>query len=135
MLAAAAFAADPAGYAKVDVAPTRTSIYIGSVSMRMPTFVRKDGTYFATYDAKVVPYFFANEKGTLTVSISEEQLQKLTRAEQIEFTGRAVNTSGEERRVAGRATPKDAKSGSIKVRVFVSKKIELIFNTTYRFSE
>ena len=35
----------------------------------------------------------------------------------------------------GIATPADARSGKIKVRVFVSKRIELIFNTSYRFGE
>jgi hypothetical protein len=46
-----------------------------------------------------------------------------------------VRSDGVERRVEGKATPVDATSGKIKVRVFVSKRIELIFNTTYRFIE
>ena len=42
---------------------------------------------------------------------------------------------GTERPVEGKATPTDARSGKIKVRVFVSKRIELIFNTTYVFPD
>ena len=53
----------------------------------------------------------------------------------MEFSGRAVNTDGEERRVEGKATPADALSGKIKVRVLVAKHLELIFNTSYRFGE
>jgi len=133
--ALASSAAESAGdrYARVEIAPTKTSIYIGTVSMTMPTFTRANGTYESTYVAKVFPFFFSSEKGRLGIEVSDEQLQKLARGEAIEFTGKAVNTSGEERRIEGKATPADGNSGKLKVRVFVSKKIELIFNTTYRF--
>ncbi len=132
--AALATASDDLGvYARVDIAPTKTSIYIGSVSMTMPTFVRENGTYSAAYTAKVFPYFFYNEKGTLSIDVGDDELRRLERGEPVDFEGRGVNADGEERRVAGRAVPTDAHSGEIKVRVFVSKRIQLIFNTTYRF--
>ncbi len=130
-----AAAAVPPGFSKVDVAPTRTSIYIGMVSMTMPTFVRERGEFTASYAANVIPFFFYNEKGTLGVQLTDEQLEKLARAEQIEFTGKAVREDGEERRVEGRAVPADGRSGKIKVRVFVTKDVELIFNTTYAFHD
>ncbi len=120
---------------KVDVAPTKTSIYIGVVSMTMPTFVREGEAYSATYAAKVFPFAFYNEKGSLRIDVDAEQLQQLARGVPIEFTGRAVNDDGAERKITGKATPKDATSGAIKVRVAVSKRVELIFNTTYRFHE
>jgi hypothetical protein len=122
----------------VIIAPTKTSIYIGTVAMTMTTFVRKNGTFESSYAAKVFPYFFANEKGTLAITFSDENLRKLERGEPVEFSGRAVNTDGEERRIEGKATPDEAVAGlkgKIKVRVFVSKRIELIFNTSYRFGE
>ena len=122
-------------YQRVDIAPTRTSIYIGSISMTMPTFVREKGTYSAPYSAKVFPYFFYNEKGTLSIEISDDTLRALERGEVIQFTGRGVSSEGESRHVEGRAIPDGpgSVSGKIKVRVFVSKKIQLIFNTTYHF--
>ncbi len=122
--------------ARVAIEPTKTSIYIGTVAMTMPTFVRKNGSYESSYAAKVFPYFFYNEKGTLAITLSDENLRKLARGEPVEFSGRAVNTSGEERRIEGKATPAEASngmSGKIKVRVWVSKRVELIFNTNYRF--
>ncbi|MCX6952467.1 MAG: hypothetical protein NTV51_09920 [Verrucomicrobia bacterium] len=124
-----------ASYNRVTIAPTKTSIYIGTVSMTMPPFVRKNGAYESSYAAKVFPYFFSSEKGTLAITLPDEGLRKLEKGETVEFSGRAVNTDGEERRVEGKATPADALSGKIKVRVFVSKKIELIFNTSYRFEQ
>jgi hypothetical protein len=112
---------------------TMTSIYIGTVALTMPAFERKNGVYQSSYEAKVFPYFFSNEKGALAITLSDESLRKLERGETAQFSGRAVNTDSEERRVEGKATPADALSGKIKVRVFVSKRIELIFNTSYRF--
>jgi len=122
-------------YARVEIAPTKTSIYVGTVSMTMPAFSRTAGMYTSTYVAKVFPFFFSNESGQLSVEISDTLLHQLGRGESIEFRGRAVNESGAERRIEGRATPADASSGKLKVRVFVSRRIELIFNTTYRFPD
>ena len=130
-------AADPspprAVFDRVIVAPAKTSIYVGSVSMTMPVLARRDGAYESSYTATVFPLFFYNETGRLTVEISAAQLEQLARGEAIDFKGRAVRDDGAERRVEGRATPADAVSGKLKVRVFYSKRIELIFNTTYRF--
>jgi hypothetical protein len=120
---------------QVDVAPTKTSIYIGTVSMTMPTFVRHGGTFEASYTAKVFPYYFYNEKGTLTVNISDAQLDELVAGRTITFTGLGVRDDGTPRPVEGKAMPTDAKSGKLKVRVTVSKHVVLVFNTTYRFQD
>ena len=122
-------------YGRVDVAPTKTSIYLGSVAMTMPVFSRASGAYESDYTAKVFPFFFYNETGRLRVEISDDALRQLERGEPIEFKGRAVRADGAERRVEGKVTPSDIKSGKLKVRVFYSKRIELIFNTTYRFPD
>jgi hypothetical protein len=122
-------------FASVDIETAKTSIYIGNVTMTMPRLTRKDGAFSSTYHARVFPYFFSSEKGKLSIVISDDDLRRLERGETVQFTGRAENSDGEERRIEGRAVPSNATSGKIKVRVFVSKKIELIFNTTYRFPE
>ena len=122
-------------YTRIDVAATKTSVYLASVSMTMPTFVRREASYETTYVAKVFPYFFYNETGKLSVELPDEVLRTLERGEVIEFKGSAVNENGTQRRVEGKATPADASSGKLKVRVFYSKRIELIFNTTYRFPD
>ncbi len=137
--AARAVAADaplPSPFERVTIEPTKTSIYIGTVAMTIPAFVRKDGGYEASYGAKVFPYFFYNEHGTMRIVFPDESLRKLTQGEVVEFSGRAQNSDGEERRIEGKATPDDGAGGlkgKIKVRVWVSKRVELIFNTTYRF--
>lgn len=125
---------DPlARYRTVEVAPSKTSVYVGTVSMTMPPFERRGTAFESTYVAKVFPYFFYNENGRIAIDFSDDQLRQLARGEPVDFKGRALRTDGAERRIEGRATPADASSGKLKVRVFYSKRIELIFNTTYRF--
>jgi hypothetical protein len=121
-------------YAHVAVAPTKTSIYVGRVSLTMTTFERAGGRYSSTYVAKVFPYFFYNESGQLSVDLSDAALRQLERGEVIEFQGRAVTTDGDERQITGRAIPESVSRGKIKVRVALPGGIQLIFNTTYVFA-
>lgn len=133
---APARAAEPprADHSRVEVAPTWTSVYVGTVSLRLPAFTRLPGAYESTYTAKVFPYFFANESGRLRVDLDDAALARLGRGEAVDFNGEARNTQGETRALSGRATPEDTLGGRLKVRVQVSPRIELIFNTTYRFA-
>lgn len=122
-------------YDRVEVKAAWTSIYIGTVSLKMPALTRgAAGDFETTYAARVFPYFFHNETGRLSIHVSGAALQQQARGEVFEFSGRAVNQAGEERRVEGKATPSDATHGKIKVKVRVSARVELIFNTTYAFA-
>jgi hypothetical protein len=122
-------------YAQVTVDATKTSIYIGSVSLTMPPFVRRAGVYTADYRAKVFPFFFYSERGGISIEFPDENLRQLLRGETVYFKGYASNSNGVGRRIEGRAVPdgSGADHGKIKVRVWVGK-IELIFNTVYRFT-
>ena len=120
---------------QAEVAPSKTSIYVGSVALTVSKLTRTQGGFSTAYTAKVFPYFFYNENGTLSIDFTDDMLRQLERGEAVEFKGRAVRTDGDARPVEGKATPIDAAHGKVKVRVFYSKRIELIFNTTYRFPE
>lgn len=135
LLAAPASARDPdlARGDRVEIAPMKTSIYVGTVAMTMPTAVRRGDTYEADYAVKVFPYFFYNETGRLSIGVTDDMLRRLGRGETVDFQGQGVNAAGAVRRVEGRAAPTGPDSGAIKVRVFVTKRIQLVFNTTYRF--
>lgn len=128
--AAAPSPADPRG---VTVERARTSIYIGIVTLTLPPLIRDGLSFRGAYTTKVFPYFFYNEHGDLTIEFSEDAFSRLAAGESVPFTGVAQNAKGEPRRIEGRAVPADAQHGRIKVRVFVTPKIELIFNTTYHF--
>jgi hypothetical protein len=137
VLAGVAFAAEAPlqHYDRVEVAPSRTFVGIASVSMTMPVFERTNGVYAADYRANVVPWVMFNEKGRLTIEFSDAMVRALERGETINIKGRAVRDDGAERRVEGRATPIDAAHGKLKVRVYYSKRINLSFDTTYRFPD
>ena len=126
---------DPlARFGRVVVEPAKTSIYVGSVTMAFSPATRKNCVYEADYSAKVFPFFFMGEKGKLFLDAPDDALRRLARGETVEFTGHGVNADGKERRFEGRAVPADAATGKLKVRAIVSKRIELVFNTTYRFA-
>ncbi len=131
---ASAMEPKPPAWGVVEIPKARTSIYIGSVTLLVPTLTRDGQSYRGPYEAKVFPFAFYNEAGTLTVHVSDEQLAALARGEPIEFTGLAVTTKGSDRRVVGKATPIDATHGTLKVRVH-ARGVDLIFNTSYRFAE
>ena len=126
--------ADLGQYSVVRVDPTKTSIYIGSVSMTLSPFLRSHEVFVANYQAKVFPYFFYNESGRLSITISDNGLEHLSRGEAITFSGKGINDDGQVRMVDGKATPSGPNDGAIKVRVFVSKKIALVFNTLYHLN-
>jgi hypothetical protein len=121
-------------YSRVEIETAKTSLYVGSVTMHLTPFLRKGATFHSNYEAKVFPYFFWNESGWIAIEIPDDALRSLDKGEVIQFKGHGVNTDGEERHIEGRVVPADANSGKIKVRVFVSKRIQLIFNTTYRLA-
>ena len=122
--------------AEVTVEPADTSIYVGSVNLAMQPLTRSAGVYRTDYVVKVFPFFFYDERGSMAIEVSDGQLQQLERGETVSFSGHASNSNGKERRIEGRATPEaaGANHGKIKVRVWVSKHIELVFNSVYRFT-
>jgi hypothetical protein len=120
-------------YNQAAIEPVKTSIYIGYVKLSMPVFTRTSAGYVSTYNASVFPFFFWSEHGQMTIEASDDDLRRLARGETVQFKGQAENSDGESRPIEGRAVPQDAIQGKLKVRVFVSKNIQLIFNTTYRF--
>jgi hypothetical protein len=121
-----------ARFDKVDISPTTASLYIATVTMTMPPFSRREAVFSSTYSARVFPYFFWSESGRIWIEVPREKLRRAALGEPVDFTGHGVNESGDERRVEGRATPTGPSSGRILVRVYVTKRIHLSFDTTYR---
>jgi len=131
-LHAAAPAAVLTGWDRVSIAPMKTSIYVGSVTLTTEPFVRAGSTLSSTYHAKVWPWFFWGETGRITITLTDANLASMARSETTEFTGEATSHKNKPRQVTGRAQPADAVSGKIKVRILADG-YELIFNGGYRF--
>jgi hypothetical protein len=127
-------AADPVldRFAVVAVAPVKTSIYVASVTLTVPRFVRRGGIYESTYSAQIFPYSFWNEAGRLQITVSDQTLRRFARGESFSFTGHAIRRDGTIRRVEGRVTPVGPATGRIEVRVFVTRHLSMAFDTTYQ---
>jgi hypothetical protein len=116
---------------KVNIKPSTSYYIIAAVTMTMPPFVRRNSVFSSTYSARVFPYFYFSEKGRIWIMVPEDKLRQVARGEPVDFTGRAISEDGEPRKVTGRATPTGPTTGTIKVRVFVSKRISLTCDTVY----
>ncbi len=122
----------PAGkWDSVTIEPVKTSIYVGNVTLTTSEFRRTGEAYTATYEAKVWPWFWWNESGSITIQLPTPDLERLARGERIEFKGDAFNQKNKPRPVSGRADRTGEGTGKIKVRIAVDG-TELIFNGTYR---
>jgi hypothetical protein len=134
--AVASLAADlpKPGGARVIVAPMKTSIYVGSVTLTTADFVQTGDEFASTYEAKVRPWFFWGESGKITIKLPGSDLTRLALGQTVEFTGEAANQKNKPRTVTGRAQPADPLSGKIKVRIMADG-IELIFNGTYQLTD
>jgi hypothetical protein len=126
----------PRHYAEVTLDPAETPIYVGKVRLAMLPFTRRANGFTSDYTIKVFPFFFFNEQGRISIEFSDAQLQQLERGEPADLKGQAINSSGAGRRIEGHAVPDAVGSdhGKIKVKVSVSKNIELVFNTSYRLT-
>jgi len=116
---------------RVTIAPMKTSIYVGSVTLITTDFLQQDESFKAAYEAKVRPWFFWGETGEITIKLPVTDLTRLALGQTIEFTGEAANHRNKPRTVTGRAQPAGPTSGKIKVRIMADG-IELIFNGTYQ---
>jgi len=121
-------------YDVVKVAPVKTTIYIASVSLSVPQFVRHGQVYESTYEAKIFPYFFWNEQGKLRIDVTDETLRRFAAGKAFTFSGHAIRDDGETRKVTGSISPRDGWTGKVTVRVFVTKHISMAFDTTYRLA-
>lgn len=115
---------------RVAVPAMKTSIYVGSVTLKTTTFERSSDSWSATYDARVFPWAFWSEHGEIAITLAEADLERLARGETVNFTGDAKNHKGKPRAVTGRAEPAGSKNGRIKVRIRVDD-VELVFNGHY----
>jgi len=133
----AAASEDPAlaRYSVVTAAPVSTWIYVGSVTLTASPFLRSGTQYNSHYSAKVFPYFFYSESGSMAVNVPTESLRRLAAGGPIAFNGTATRSDGTVRLIDGMATPSGPSGGAIKVKIHLSKKLTLVFDTTYRLAD
>ncbi len=121
----------PVRFNQVEIKPTTSSLFVATVTMTMPPFTRRDAVFSSTYSARVFPYFFWSESGRIWIEVPPEKLRRVAQGEAVDFTGHGVSSSGDLRKIEGHATPTGPSAGKIRVRVYVSKRLYLNFDTTY----
>jgi hypothetical protein len=128
-----AAADDPAlsRFSVVNADPVSTFIYVGTVNLSATPFLRAGSEYRARYTAKVFPFYFSNESGTMAVTVTEAALRRLAAGQPIAFSGTATRADGAVRTVEGTAAPTGPAGGRLKVKIQVTKKITLVFDTSY----
>jgi hypothetical protein len=120
---------------KLLIAPCTTAVPLGKATLRISGMARSGGVYTGDYQIKVTPLFFGNEKGRLSVPVSDESLRKLAQGTPIKFNGTATTTgSGKTRAVNGVATPSGRNEGSMQM-WFTADGKKKGFVSRYRFAQ
>ena len=113
-----------------------TAVSGGKATLIIGPLHRTTNVYEGDYQMKVSPYFFKNEKGRLSIVVSDESLKKIGTGKVAEITGTATTNGkgGKSRRIDATATPSDKASGTLKL-WFISEDRKMTFNTSYRFGD
>ena len=94
---------------------------------------REGSAYVGDYQIKVVPYFFKNEKGKLSISISDAALNDLCEKRAVECSGKAVTSvTNKTRPIKASAVPATVDGGALKITVLTDNGL-LVFDTSYQF--
>jgi hypothetical protein len=124
---------DMTRFNRVEIKPATAYIYIATVTMTIPPFSWHHGVYSSTYAARVFPIFYT-ERGRIWIDMPDDALRRIASGRAVDFTGHALNDSGDGRKILGHAVPTGATGGTISVRVFVTKRISVTYDTTYELT-
>jgi hypothetical protein len=120
---------------KFFIEPSSSSLKGGRARLIVGTLCRQPGIYVGDYSIKVIPYFFKNETGKLSVMVSDEALAKLGQCLPVDLTGRATtNVTGKNRPIAVAARPASKDRGALTI-VVTTENGKLAFDTTYRLGD
>ena len=118
---------------KLYVQPSSGSLAGGKARLVVTSLTREGLAYVGDYQIKVVPYFFKNEKGKLSITISDSALTDLSEKRPVECSGKAVtNVTNKTRPIKASAIPATADGGALKITVLTDNG-PLVFDTSYQF--
>jgi hypothetical protein len=118
------------------VEPSSASLAGGKARLTISALRRAAAKYIGDYQLKVVPYFFKNETGTLSIVVNDQTMGRLTAGLPVSFAGSAATDGAKKRRgVTVKAIPSAA--GSLKGAIIMSIATEngdLLFRSAYVLS-
>jgi hypothetical protein len=109
----------------------------GTATLIIAPLRRTNDIFGGTFEMKVVPYFFKNDKGTLAIEITAESFAKASKGLPVKITGTATTPDKHGvivRKIEAVATPADDYHGALKLWFDIDDR-KMIFNTRYRFVE
>ncbi len=123
------------GFRKFFIEPSSSSLAGGRARLTVGTLSRQGGALIGSYQIKVTPYFFKNEKGRLSIMLSEPSLRKLLQGIPAEFTGEAkTDRTNKTRPITASATPSTKDRGALVISV-ATENGKLLFETSYRIGD
>jgi hypothetical protein len=121
------------GASRMAIEPSSASLAGGKARLTTTALRRQAARYVGNYQLKVVPYFFKNETGTLSIAVTDESLRKLAQGTTVSLAGNAVTSGTEETRaVRVKATPAGVgvAKGNLTITI-TTENGELVFATEY----
>lgn len=114
------------------VEPCSTPVRGGKASLVIGALQGKATNYVGNYDLRVFPYFFMNETGSFSMTLSGEAVEKLDKGLTVAATGQAVTKkNGKTRKVIATLTPTGKDAGTVSFS-FTGEDTKLTFNSTYK---
>jgi len=115
--------------------PSSVPVAAGKATLTIGALQRTNGVYTGDYKLKVFPYFVKNDKGRLTITVSDAALAKVSEGKVAAVTGTATSgKSGRSRHIEATATPADGNHGTLKLS-FIAGNRKMIFEPAYHFAE
>jgi hypothetical protein len=116
------------------ISPTSAKIPGGKLTLTIGVLHRTNDQYTGEFQMKVVPYFFKNEKGKVTIELNDETIAKAARGAPVEITGTAKTNgkNGPTRPIIAIATPANADHGALNLSILDGDR-KLKFETDYTF--
>jgi hypothetical protein len=113
----------------VPVAAGRATLTIGSLQCT-------NGIFSGDYKIKVFPYFFKNEKGTMSVFVSDATLAEIDQGKVADITGTATTSGkgGRTRHIEATVTPADINHGTLKLSFTTVTNRKMLFEPAYHFA-
>lgn len=122
----------PSVSSQLMIEPSSSSLAGGTAKLEVGTLSRSGATYVGDYEIKVMPYFFKNEEGRLSMDVSEPVLQEMMSGKGVNFTGLARKNGSEiTHKITAKVTPSGDDHGTLTFAIATDSG-SLVFNTTYR---
>jgi hypothetical protein len=123
------------GLPKLFIEPSATKTSMAKCELTVGTLECKEESLSGSYVIKVTPFAFKNDRGSLSLAISPENVKKLALGQTVEFTGLATSArDGKTKAIKGQTQPKAGGHGAVSF-VVTTEDGDLLFNSTYKVVE